>query len=293
MHGQNWDDFRYILALSRKGSISTAAKYLGVNESTVSRRIKGAEERLNVGLFDQTLTGYELTEAGKGLIRRLEKAELHIEAAEQYLETGNTKIAGTVRMTSVPMIVERMLIPNLKTLIGSYPDLEVEMIAEPSDLRLLQRDADIALRLARPRTEAVAIAQKIAALPYGVYVAKTAIMKIGEAELPWIGYEKEMLSLPQAKWIDEFSQRTGEKLSRIFVNDAQSLVQSIKAGHGKSLLPIFVGDQEEELKQLHNYEELPEREVWLLTHPERRHLEPIKVAVKWIKNCINSALLTD
>lgn len=292
MHGLSWDDFRYLLALSRKGSVSKAAKYLSVNESTVSRRLKISEERLGLRLFDKTPTGYCLTEIGEGLIRRLEKAELEIEAAEQFLATGNTKVAGKVRLTSVPMVVSQILIPNLDKLLSAYSDLEIELIAEPSDLSLLQREADIAIRLARPSKETAAIAQKIGVLKYDIYAAKTVMEGRVADTLPWIGYEKEMSHLPQAKWIDARCQIEGNLMSQIFVNDAETLLGCVTSGHGKSLLPTFVGENHEELERVVTGESPPEREIWLLTHPDHRKLENVQVVVAWIKRCVSEAIGT-
>ncbi len=292
MHGLSWDDFRYLLALSRKGSVSKAAKYLGVNESTVSRRLKTVEDRLGLRIFDQTPAGYCLTEIGEGLIRRLKKAELEIEAAVQFLATGNTKVAGKVRLTSVPMIVSQILVPNLDELLSTYPDLEIELIAEPSDLSLLQREADIAIRLARPAKEIAAIAQKIGMLKYGVYAAKTAMEEGAKDTLPWIGYEKEMSHLPQAKWIDARCQIEGNLMSQISFNDAEMLLGCLKSGQGKSLLPVFAGENHEELERMEIGEDLLEREIWLLTHPDHRKLENVQVVVAWIKRCMSEAIGT-
>lgn len=289
MQVDNWDDLRFLLALSRKRTFAGTARHLGVNESTVSRRLVQAEEKLGATVFDKNPSGLVLTTAGRALIRHLEGAELAIEAGEREISGLNHRIAGSVRITSVPMIVNHVLTPTLSDLLTEHPDLHVELIAEPADLSLMQREADIAVRLARPRSEMRAISRRIGLLKYAVYAASSAITDRNDAVLPWITYERRMSELPQARWIDKNVSIDAPDAPKVFVNDAETLLQCLRNGIGKSLVPEAIGDRDSDLRRL-RYDDLPKREVWLLVHPELRDLRRVHVAISWIEKSVNRFL---
>ena len=150
----NWNDLRFVLALARSQSLAGAARRLGVNETTVARRVAQAEQRLSARLFERNLGRLHPTEAGTAVVAGAERVELEVQALESATSGADRLAAGSVRVTSVPIIVNRILVPALPRLLRDHPQLRVELIAEPRDLSLTKREADIALRLARPRRPA-------------------------------------------------------------------------------------------------------------------------------------------
>ncbi|MDH3596722.1 MAG: substrate-binding domain-containing protein, partial [Rhodospirillales bacterium] len=180
--------------------------------------------------------------------------------------------------TSVPIMVNRLLVPALPPLLRNHPQLRVELIAEPRDLSLTKREADIALRLARPRTEGRAIARRIGQLDYAVYGPFRRKIE----PLPWITYDDTMADLPQGRWIAERAIRDPEAPPQVMVNDAEAILQSVKAGLGKSLLPTAVGDREPGLVRHGDGPTPLSRELWLMVHPELRELVRIRVVMDWL-----------
>jgi len=289
MQGENWDDLRIVLSVARARSFAGAARRLGVNESTVARRIAQAERRLRARLFERSLGKLEPTEAGAELIRRAERIELEVQAAGGAISGVDERAAGTVRVTSVPIVANRILAPALDGLLAAHPHLRIELIAEPRDLSLTKREADIALRLARPRKEVRAVARRIGQLAYAVYGPARHAGK----PLPWVAYEDSMNDLPQSRWIAEAIARDRASEPRVLVNDAETLLRCVAAGLGKSLLPVAIGEQEPGLVRIGDSPQALSRELWLMVHPDLRDLIRIRAAMDWIAATIEKLSLPD
>ncbi len=283
MQALNWNDLRFVLAVARTQSFAEAGRRLGVNESTVARRISQAESRLGARLFERNLGVSHPTKAGAVVVSGAERIELEVQAVESAVSGADRLAAGSVRVTSVPIIVNRVLVPALPQLLRKHPQLQIELIAEPRDLSLTKRDADIALRLARPRKEFRAIARCIGRLDYAVYGLSGRSME----PLPWITYEDSMADLPQGRWIQGRVIRDGETPIQVMVNDAEAILQAVNAGLGKSLLPIAIGDREAGLVRHSDGPVLLSRELWLMVHPELRDLTRIRVVMDWLVSVVD------
>lgn len=283
----NWNDLRFVLAVARNQSLAGAARRLGVNESTVGRRIAEAEQRLGARLFERSLGRFHPTEAGQAVVTGAERVEREVQAVEAAVSGADGRAAGAVRLTSVPIVVNRVLVPALPGLLREHPELRVELIAEPRDLSLGKREADIALRLARPRKDGRAIARRIGQLDYAVYgPARTR-----KQPLPWITYEDDMAGLPQERYMAARAAQAPGGLDTpppVTVNDAEAIIQGIKAGLGKSLLPIAIAEREPGLVRLGGGPAALSRELWLMVHPELRHLTRIRVVVDWLVSLVDA-----
>jgi len=245
MQDLNWNDLRFVLSVARCQTLAGAARQLGVNESTVGRRLAASEARLGARLFERSTGTLHPTEAGRAVIAGAERVELEVQGLEAAASGVDRLAAGTVRLTSVPVLVNRLLLPATSSLLRAHSQLRLELIAEPRDLSLTKREADIALRLARPRKEHRAIARRVGQLDYGVYGPK----RRKAAALPWITYEDSMADLPQWRWIAERLAGDGVP-SSVRVNDAEAILQGVKAGLGKSLLPVTIAEREPGLVRL-------------------------------------------
>jgi DNA-binding transcriptional LysR family regulator len=282
MQDLNWNDLRYVLAIARSsGGHAPAARLLGVNETTVSRRLARIEAILGAKLFKRSEGSLLQTDVGQRVIERAERMELEVDAVKEITSGTKSAIAGSVRLTSIPILINRLLFPNLNELCCAYPDLHVEFIAEPRNLSLTRRDADLALRFARPVKEQRVIARRIARIEYAVYGRTGA----KGSRLPWITYEDSMLELPHAAWIHQRVQAEGGATS-VAVNDSELALHAIRAGLGKSLLPTFVGETERGLSRLSGNEAVLDRELWLLVLPELQHLARVKAVIAWLAKVI-------
>jgi len=281
----NWDDLRFILAVGRMATFTAAARHLGVNESTVARRIARYETSMNIRLFERRMGMLQPTEACTELILRAERVEIEVQAAEGMLAGTNDRAAGNVRVTAVPIIANHVLVPALPRLLNQHRDLTIELIADGRDLNLINREADIALRLARPANDTRAIVKRVGQLTYATYSA-TALAK---KTIPWIAYDERLEDLPQAKAMASEMAKAHNAPPQLRVNDAETLLQSVTKGLGKSMLPVTVGSRTSGIIRIGDEAKTVTREVWLLVHPDLRDLVRIRVVMDWLTETIEQA----
>ncbi|MDQ0394634.1 LysR family transcriptional regulator [Labrys monachus] len=283
----DWNDLRYVLALARGGSHAAAARHLGVDPTTVARRLRSIEAALGARLFERTVDGaMSLTQAGEVTAKRAENVEEEIGGLLEAVQGADASASGTVCVTAVPILINRILVPAAAELIARHPQLRVELVAESRDLSLTRREADIAIRLGRPSSDmdTRVLARRAGMLEYAAYAASH--IEAEPTSLPWLTYEDGMAHLPQAFWIARAAQRSGG-VSALAVNDAEALLQGVQAGLGRSLLPCIVADHVPGLARIPADEvAFPAREIWVLTHPDLRHLARIAAVLAWIETSI-------
>ncbi len=287
MRNLNWNDLRFLLALHRSGTYSEAGRQLGVDDTTVSRRIKVLERVTGTTLFlrrpDHSL---ELTPLGQEIADRAEAMERATDAIAESLGAAEKQVRGTVRLTAVPLVVNRVLIPALPSFLAAHPGLTVELTPDARDLSLTRREADLALRLARPKVGGGdVLAQRIGRLSYAAFYA--ANLKQQQAEsLPWITYDDGMAHLPHARWLAQRAKRATEQASNLRVSDGESALEAAVQGLGKTLAPSIVGAADGRLKAwpLRDGTVPPQREVWLLSHAAQRELTSIRTVIDWLKS---------
>jgi DNA-binding transcriptional LysR family regulator len=275
MQGMEWSDLRYVLDVARAATLAAAARRLGVNQTTVSRRIAAAEAALGVRLFDRVDGLLRPTREGEAAVTRAAQIEREVDALARGIGGADASPGGVVRLTTVPILANRLLVPALPKLHTAYPLLQIELIAESRNLHLTRREADIAVRLARPEAGA-ALVRRIGQLDYAVYGPR----RRAAGDLPWITYEDGLSHLPQARWIAAQAQPRGPAPLR--VNDAEAILQAVRAGLGKSLLPCFVAEAAKGLKRIGGSKAVLSREIWLVVQRELRSQARIAAVVDWL-----------
>jgi DNA-binding transcriptional LysR family regulator len=286
MQSLDWHDLRYVLTVAREQALAPAARVLRVNETTISRRIVRVELALGSQLFHRTKGTMLPTEIGQLVIQRAERIEAEIETLGELATRADSLAAGSVRLTSNPLLVNRLLIPAVDELKTSHPMLRLELVAEPRNLSLTKREADLALRTGRPSKEQSVIARRIGHLAFAVYGPKRRTSR----SLPWIGLDDGMAHLPNARWMIRAMQEEQAGPPFLIANDLEVILNAIGAGLGKSVLPCAIADRERGVVRLSGETPVLSRELWLLVHPELKHLARIKVVVAWIERIVNRAL---
>jgi DNA-binding transcriptional LysR family regulator len=277
----DWSSLRIILLTSRSRSLLEASHHVKLSESTLARRISHIEEQLNTVLFIRSSTGVELTSAGHKLVEYLSNAEENIINGTDEIRGYNNRVIGTLRLTSVPFLVNHFLTPYLGEFTKKHPMLSLEIVATLEDLSINKRETDIALRLACPHSEEGAITRRIGAVSYGVYIRKS-LEAADMAQLPWIAYVPEWSHLPQAEWIAARVAEETQIQRPILVNDAEAALAGVRAGIGKSLLPCAIADDDPNLKYVKWSQKPPVREVWLLYRQDLKKLRRFAVVSEWI-----------
>ena len=173
----HWDNLRHFLAVARSGSLSGAGRCLGVNPATVLRHIQQLERELETRLFLREPSGYVRTSAGERLMARAEALEQEALACQETV-ADETTVAGQVVITATEALANVFVVQQLPALRAAYPALRVELRRTERTLNLSQREADIALRLARPHQLDLR-SRRIARLDFGLYASPAWIEQFG------------------------------------------------------------------------------------------------------------------
>jgi DNA-binding transcriptional LysR family regulator len=269
-----WSDLRVVLALSRAGTLSAAAERLGVDQTTVSRRLGALERALDGRLFLRERGALTPTALGEQAVARAEQMEAAMAALEAAASTSGDAVAGRVRITAVPILVNQLIVPRLAALLRRFPGLEVDANADSRNLSLSRRETDIALRFARPESGS-GLCRRIGALAFSVYAPRGA----DGDDLPWVTYDDRFLHFPQARWVA--ANVSPDRLARLRINDAEGLVQAVRSGLGLGVLPDFMAIRDPALARVSAAPVL-QRDLWLLVHPDLRQLPRVGAVMDWL-----------
>jgi DNA-binding transcriptional LysR family regulator len=261
----NWDDARVFLTFTREMSFSGAAKRLGVQHSTISRRIQSLEKQLASSLVERDKSGYRLTPAGEELkasALRMEQELLSFEAAN----TGqNDEASGELTLAAVPNMASTILMPIISGFSRAHPKIELRISVTNDNVRLSKREADVALRQTNSPDETL-IGTRLTTVASAVYGEKTYCADVAAGESPeqWIGvdccdYHRTWTrqACPDAKhplWVDETSLT----------------LAALKEGMGVGYLPCFIGDSDSALTRFREPEIKHNLGLWLLYHRDLR-----------------------
>lgn len=285
MQDFDWNDLKYVLALQRCGKLIAAGRALGVSETTVARRIRSLETALRVQLFVRTATGtYDPTDDGQTVLDRAEAIERQSAAVAEELGNDAQGVTGTVRVSSVPVIVNRFLVDGLAELKRSHPGLILELIPGSGNLDLAKREADVALRFARPIHGGLKTrAQKLGELEFAVFVPANAAPEEA-SRLDWIGYDDAHAGLPQARWLDAVIRRSPTDRAGLRVADIETALEATAAGAGRTVLPISIAGRDRRLRRVNvsAVPALPVREVWMLSHADQAARRSVDAVKAWI-----------
>jgi DNA-binding transcriptional LysR family regulator len=250
----DWDDLRPLLAVARHGSTLAAARALGVNQSTVQRRLSTLEERVGQPLVQRSPTGYRLTEFGTAWLRCAERVEQAVIEAEHFVETARRNLSGVVRVTCPePLMVRLSRSPLLERFRARYPGVQVEFVMSDKYLDLARGDADIALRSGDTDAGEL-VGRKIGDSLWALYASRAYVERAGQDVSPddfarhaWVGLDPTMAEHRAARWLGR-----NVPAARIVVRSSSvlGLVDAAKSGAGVAPLPIALGDAEDDLVRL-------------------------------------------
>lgn len=270
-----WSDLRHFLAVARHGSTLAAARALGVNQSTVHRRLAEFERRVGHPLVLRHPTGYRLTEIGQSLLPYAQSVENAVIALERRIDGLDTGLEGTIRLTCPEPIVARL---TASSLLGQfhehYPRLRVEFAMSDRYLDLSSGEADIALRSGDPEDPDL-VGRKIADSVWAVYASKSYVQHHGRpqsaADLSGhllVGFDGTMAGHRAAKWLAEVAPGATIAARN---NSVLGVLLAVRSGVGVAPLPTTIADSEEDLVQV--LAPVPElaRGWYLLAHPSLRH----------------------
>lgn len=289
----DWDDLRVALAVGRSGTHGAAARTLGIDPTTIGRRIAALEQALGARLFDRTPGGLVPTEEGRTLLLRAERVEAELLAAEREIKGADAKLTGSVRITAGDGLVHYVLIPALDALRRQHPAIEVELRADTKALDLSRREADVAIRLARP-TEPALVARKLGAMEFALYASPRYLERFGTprsaADLgshALIGFDASLDHLPQVKWL---LRTVHEPRWSVRATTTTAQVISCVEGLGIALLGTFVSTRETGLVSVLPSLRPRARDAWVVVHQDVRKSARVAAVLSWLDGSVAGRL---
>ncbi|WP_206076883.1 LysR family transcriptional regulator [Massilia horti] len=277
----SWDDVRYFLELARQGKLTAAARALGVEHSTVARRVSALEARLGLRLFDRLPKSWNLTAEGDALVahaRRIEDEALAFSRASAGFGASN----GTVRISAPPVFASHFLIARLARVRDRWPGITIEMVGESRQANLYRREADLAIRLSRPEELELA-ARPLGSIGYGLYASHAWRERRADG-WEFVGYDELLRETPQQRWLEELAQ--GRPFS-LRTNDLGAMHQACRAGLGLAALPHFLARGDTALVLLAQHPCPVSRPIWLAVHPDVRRSPRVKAVADLLADVIH------
>lgn len=276
-----WDDLRYVLALARAGSLARAAKVLGVDHTTVGRRVEVAEARLGLRLFARTTAGYVLTAEGERVVSDLRRVEDAMLALERGADAQRSAIEGVVRVTSPESFGCTYVAPRLALFAREHPGLEIDLLATGAVLDLARREADVALRFFRSAHESLVV-RRVAEVRHGLYASPAYLAKSPPLRGPAdVARHALLTSAPGARVVDAswLERLSGGARPALSCELSAGLFEAARAGAGVAVLPRYLGDREPGLVHLPMPGE-PSETLWMTVHRDVRDTPRVRAVLE-------------
>jgi DNA-binding transcriptional LysR family regulator len=276
-----WDDVRYFLAVAREGSIRRAAASLGVNHSTVSRRIRQLEQRYGARLFDPLPSGFSLTPTGEDVLELAREIELDMSVLTGRLAGRDTQISGSVRIAIGDNFVAR-LAPLLARMRAAYPAVQIQLAVSNDVVNLSNREAEIALRVSNLAPEPM-VGKRLGTMAMALYASRRYLARNrGVRKLTsydWIGWD-ESWSNEHTRWM---KQTIPQQNVACRVDSPAAMYEMTRAGVGVAHLLCYLGDVDADLVRV-----VPEVSdfsagLWLLTHPDLKGTARVRGVMEFIE----------
>ena len=286
MNSMNWDHLQYFLALAKDGRLVVAARSLGVNHTTVSRRIQALEREMGVQLFIRNNLGFELTEAGVQLQDIAHKVERQIHGINKNNYAENTEVTGTVRVGATEGFGTYVIGPILHRLSKRYTRISIDLLSLPRIVNLSRREADIAIALQRP-TRGPYLVTKLRDYELKLYASKEYLESNPEIttrsdldKQTFISYVDDLLFSKELSYLDEICK---PKQISFRSTSIQSQLQAARSGLGVAILPSFMVAPDSGLQLVLPKEIEVIRSFWMIMPNEYKKIERMNLVWDCIK----------
>jgi DNA-binding transcriptional LysR family regulator len=292
MHGFDWNDLKFFLTIARVGKLTTAARQLDVDHTTVSRRIAALEDNLKATLFERSPQGYKLTQAGERLMGHAEVMETAAHLASSEIAEADLDLSGSVRIGAPDGFGSIFLAPRLWTLCRRHPGLDLDLVAMPRLFSLSKREADMAIVLSRPSAGRLK-ARKLTDYLLGLFASPDYLARRPPIEKPadlkghrFIGYIEDLIFTPELDYLPQIEKDLKANFA------STNLIAQLNAtlsGAGVCVLPYFVTTGMSGLVPV-----LPDavrivRTFWMIVHADLADMLRIRVTSDFIADEVQRA----
>jgi DNA-binding transcriptional LysR family regulator len=278
-----WEDLRFVLALARAGNLRRAAGTLGVDATTVGRRLAAIDERVGYPLFERTGAAWTVTSAARALLADLEAMEASALAAERKLAGGATAATGVVRVAASDAFTIHRLLGDLRRLGDELPGIEIELVTSSGLADLRRREADIAVRFVKPDSQELR-ARRISSLRWSLYGSADYLARAprvdpqsglaGHRILRWSG---PPLRPAVIAWLDEHSTAATTALRS---RDLHVLIEACSNGMGLAALPGAMARNRGLVRTIDHH--IDASDVWLIVHRDLRKVPRVRAVADWL-----------
>lgn len=283
-----WDDFRLVNAIAEARSLPAAAAALGLDHSTVFRRLRQVERVLGAVVFERHRSGYVPTVAGAEIAAVAARMEAEMNAVLRRVAGHAPSPAGEVRVATSDALLLDLLMPLFAAFQLECPEVRLDLVCGNEAANLSRRDADVAIRATAAPPETL-VGRKAARIAWAAYrpagsdaveVAEEALVRV---ETRWVGFGDALAGLAAAGallgWVP--AERVVARFDTI-----GGVAGAVEAGMGCGLLPCFVGDGRPGLARLTAPIERLATDLWLLTHDDLRQVPRVRVLLDFLAECL-------
>ena len=276
----DWETYRSFLAVMTEGSLSAAARKLVLTQPTVGRHIDQLESALALSLFTRSQTGLIPTQAARELLPHAQAMQSAADALVRASSGAEAEERGTVRLTASVMIGGAVLPAILSTFREQHPGIAIELVLSDQTQDLLRRDADIAVRMVRPKQEAL-VAKKIGRIGLGLFAHRRYLERHGTpksladvAEHSLIGFDRETAVVRALRGMgltltpDMFALRCDADLAQL---------AALRAGYGLGVCQLGIAQRDPELMQVLPGAFRYELDMWLVMHKDLRNIRRMRL----------------
>jgi DNA-binding transcriptional LysR family regulator len=281
----DWNDLQHFLAAARAGTLSGAARRLGVDHATISRRLAALEQALGAKLFERNPRGYNLTQTGERLLASAEAIEAEALRAERQVAGEGQRVSGTVRISTLEAFGNFFLAPLLPRLAQENPKLHLELVSIQQIVALSRREADIVITLKRPEGDRF-VAEPLTDYTLFVYGARDYLKRAGTprtradlADHPFAGYIEELIFTRGLDYLDEVAPGLRPRLE---CSSLHAQMEAAASGFGLAVLPAFVADRNPNLVRVLPRQVSLTRTYWIVAHAEVADVARVRIVRRFI-----------
>ena len=281
----DWDKLRVFHAVAEAGSFTHAGESLNLSQSAVSRQISALEESLSVPLFHRHARGLILTEQGELLFRTAREVFAKLAMAEGLISESKDRPKGPLKITTTVAFGSIWLTPRIREFLDLYPEIQVSLVVDDSELDLSMREADVAIRMSPPRQPDL-IQRHLVSVQVHIYASTEYVQKYGmpqraeelEEHRIIVYGEDARPPVPGVNWLLEVGVRSGQDRRPILtVNNTYGMLRAIMSGLGVAALPDFVANEHSGLVRILPEVSGPPNEAYFVYPEELRSSKRISV----------------
>lgn len=271
----DWDGLRYFRAVATAGTLSGAARALGVEHSTVARRLDVLESELGSRLFLRNARGYALTRVGQALLESAETMHREVDAVARLADGQDVEMTGAVRIATADALAKHLVLPATARLAAEHSALSLEVVSDTRQHDLARREADVALRIGASLDTRL-VGRKLGGLGFGLYGARPRPARLALARAQFVTFDEVVGKLPHDAWLAEHAPNARVVLR---ANRQETLTEAVRLGLGLGLLPCLVAEPGAGLERWLGPNDVFTRELWLLVHPDLQRSRRVRAVM--------------